>query len=309
MAKLAILGCGYVGSTVVQYWRRTNQGHSTNSNLNPVTTIATTRTPARLAELEAIADRPFLAQGNDPQAISTLLREPYNPDILLICLGAGRNNLYEQAYLQTAQTLAQVLDPQLDSPLAPQLTPPLAPTPNNLPGSKLKQIIYTSSCAVYGDHQGAWVTETSDLKSTNTNGEILIQTERVLLDLATAQRRVCILRLAGIYGPNRSLDRIFGSMAGTTRPGDGQEPSNWVHLDDIVGAIVFAQTHGLGGVYNLVNDNPLPRRKLAQWICETYGLAPIHWDPTQPSRRALNVRLSNQKLKNAGYSLKYPRIQ
>jgi len=34
---------------------------------------------------------------------------------------------------------------------------------------------------------------------------------------------VCILRLGGIYGPRRELVKIFGRVAGTIRPGNGED--------------------------------------------------------------------------------------
>jgi len=40
---------------------------------------------------------------------------------------------------------------------------------------------------------------------------------------------VCILRLGGIYGPRRELVKIFGRVAGTIRPGNGEDATNWIH--------------------------------------------------------------------------------
>lgn len=284
--RIAILGCGYVGRAVAQHWR--SHGCSIT---------ATTTTPERIEELEHIVDRALVLHGSDTEAVRSLVA---NHDILLVTVGAGRGHSYEETYWQTAQTIATVL----------KETPPKETSSNETSPdtTSLRQIIYTSSYAIYGHHQGTWVTEETPIKPATAKAEILAQTEQTLLACTTAHLNVCIFRLAGIYGPDRELDRIFRSLAGKTQPGDGSEASNWIHRDDITGAIVFAHAHQLNGIYNLVNDTPLSRRELLQWVCQTYQLEPVKWDSSQPSQRATNVRLSNQKLKTAGYALIHPQL-
>ena len=63
-----------------------------------------------------------------------------------------------------------------------------------------------------------------------------------------------MLRLGGIYGPGRTLERIYSRAAGQTRPGKGDQASNWAHRNDIVGAIEFVRSQSLSGIYNVVQD-------------------------------------------------------
>ncbi|MBW4486532.1 MAG: SDR family oxidoreductase [Trichocoleus desertorum ATA4-8-CV12] len=296
--KVAIIGCGYVGMATARCWRQAG-----------CTVTATTTSVPRLSELEAIADHAVLAQGNDETSLAEALADQ---QVVLLSVGARSPSSYEETYLQTAKTLVKVL----------------AQTPS------VQQLIYTGSYAVYGDQQGNWVDETSPVKPANRNGEILAETEQVLLNAqlqpfsqesvapensgspqnwgargATSAVKVCVLRLGGIYGPGRELQRIFGRAAGTTRPGTGAEPSNWIHLDDIVGAIAFAQEHQLQGIYNLVQEVTLTSRELIEQVCQRYNLAPVNWDESQPSARPYNAKVSNQKLKSAGYQFIYPELQ
>ena len=270
MVNVAILGCGYVGTAVAQHWRQ--QGL--------VVTVTTTR-PERLEELRSVADRVVVMRGDDPEAVGSLLAHHHT---LLICVGAGRGADYQRTYLDTAQTVLAGLDQ------APQLG----------------QIIFTSTGSVYGDYGGAWVSELDAPRPTTANGEIMVATEKALLAAARGDLQVCILRLGGIYGPGRELVKIYGRWAGTSRPGTGQEPSNWVHREDIVGAISLAQGGSLGGLYNLVQDEILPVGELVNRVCRHHSLAAVCWDRSQPSDRSYNARLSNQKLKQAGYSWQYP---
>lgn len=265
----AILGCGYVGSAVAKLWRQ--QGFSVT---------ATTTSPERVAELQRVADQAAVVKGDDRAAMADLLAPQ---EVLLICVGAGRQANYTETYLKTAQTVVEALDQ------APHL----------------RQIIFTSTYSVYGNYGGAGVREDDPAKPATDNGKIMLETEQVLLGAATAERRVCIFRLGGIYGPGRDLAKIYSRAAGTTRPGDGHEASNWIHLEDIVGAIAFAQTHALSGLYNLVQDEIPTVRELIDRVCRVHQLAPVAWDESQPSARPYNVRVSNQKLKAAGYTFQH----
>ena len=267
--KAAIIGCGYVGMAIARRWQ--SQG---------ITVTATTTTPERLSDLQTVATHSVVLRGDDATTLQQTLADQQT---VLVCVGGGRSRSYTDTYLKTAETLAAVL---------PQTT--------------VDQLIYTSTYSVYGDHGGAWVNETMPVKPATPNHEVIAATEQTLLGLANPQRRVCLFRLGGIYGPGRELERIYRRAAGTTRPGSGHEGSNWIHLDDIVGAIAFAQGHRLSGIYNLVQDEIPTVRELIDRVCDRYGLAPVQWDPAQPSTRPYNVRVSNQKLKAAGYDFLHP---
>jgi nucleoside-diphosphate-sugar epimerase len=269
-SKILILGCGYVGLRLAEHLQRLGQE-----------IIATTTTPSKLVTLEQVASCAVLVRGTDDFLLAHVLQ---NVTILVVMVGA-RGADYESTYLQTANTIAKVLQGN----------------------THLQQVIYTSSYAVYGDQLGAWVEEETPVRPANTNGEILVQTEQVLLGAATLERSICIFRLGGIYGPGRDFGRIFGPIAGKVRPGSDKEPGNWIHVEDVVGAITFAIQHRLNGIYNLVSQ-PIESGELLAAVCREYQLAPIQFDPSLPSQRPYNARVSNQKLQNAGYQFRHPQV-
>ncbi|UBF25142.1 hypothetical protein K9N68_26455 [Kovacikia minuta CCNUW1] len=129
MTNVAIIGCGYVGKAVARLWRQT------------LTVTATTTTFPLVGELETIAQRVVVLRGNDEQEMRSLLQDQ---QIVLLSVGARSAEAYEDTYLQTAKTLVTVLKD----------------TPN------VQQVIYTGSYVVYGNHQGAWVDETSEIAPT-----------------------------------------------------------------------------------------------------------------------------------------------
>lgn len=175
--NITIIGCGYVGCAVAQYWQKM-----------PFTITATTTTPERVPLLQAVAQRVVIVKGSDREGLRSVLK---NQDVILLSVGAKGADNYEEAYLQTARTLIDTL----------KQTP------------TVRQLIYTGSYSVYGDKNGDWVDEESSLEPANKNGEILRDTEQILLSASDDNLRVCILRLGGIYGPGRELVKIFGRFA------------------------------------------------------------------------------------------------
>jgi nucleoside-diphosphate-sugar epimerase len=270
--NIAIVGCGYVGRAVASAWQP-------NSHLN---VTVTTTTAEKIPQLEAIADRAIVWKSPDRDGLKSILRDR---DTVLLSIGA-RYVPYAETYLQTAEILTSVL----------------AETP------RIKQVIYTGSYAVYGDRQGKSVVESSPLMPANENGEILVKTEQVLLSAMTENCRVCLFRLGGIYGPDRELVKIFSRAAGTTRAGTGDEITNWIHLEDIVGAIEFARQQQLSGIYNLVDGAHLTGRELLDRIMDKHHLPRVTWDASQPSLRAYNAKVSDRKLTQAGYQFMYPNL-
>ncbi len=99
---------------------------------------------------------------------------------------------------------------------------------------------------------------------------------------------------------------MLGGMAGMTLPGRGERVINWIHRDDIVGAIEFARLNELQGIYNLVDDSQLTVKEQLERICYRYGLPPVHWDQSKLSLPGKSVRVSNQKLKATGYQFIHP---
>ncbi|MEM9908271.1 MAG: SDR family oxidoreductase [Cyanobacteria bacterium P01_D01_bin.44] len=267
--KATIIGCGYVGMAVAKCWRQQR-----------LTVTATTTRPERIPELETVAARAVVLTGSDPGALQDCLGDQ---QVVLVCVGSKRGTSYANTYLKTAKTLVEVL-----------------------PQTPVQQLIYTSTYSVYGQHHGRWVTEEMPAEPITDNGKIIATAEQTYLSAACPNQKVCLFRLGGIYGPGRELAKIYGRSAGQTRPGSGKEASNWVHLDDIVGAIDFAREQGLDGLYNLVQDEIPTVKALIDQVCQYNNLAPIRWDPSQPSARPYNAKVSNQKLKAAGYRFVHP---
>lgn len=271
--NIAIIGCGYVGYAAAKYWKQNNDFVIT----------ATTTTPSKVETLQEVANKVEIVQGSDNKALKAVLQ---NQDVVLLSVGAKSRDGYEETYLKTAENIVSVLKQN--------------PT--------VKQLIYTASYSVYGDRNGDLVDEETPTAPNNTNGEILNQAEQILLSASSENLRVCMLRLGGIYGEGRELIKIFSRAFGQTRPGDGEDITNWIHLDDIVGAIEFARREQLSGIYNLVDDAHLKSKELIGNLCQKYDKPNVVWDASQTKTRAYNSIVSNEKIKKAGYKLIHPQM-
>jgi hypothetical protein len=84
-------------------------------------------------------------------------------------------------------------------------------------------------------------------------------------------------------------------LTGKQIQGSGKEYTNHIHLEDIVRALEFCLERHLKGLYHLVNDSH-PSKK------ELYGEGPI-WSSKSSS---LGYRVSNQKIKEAGFVFSHP---
>jgi nucleoside-diphosphate-sugar epimerase len=133
----------------------------------------------------------------------------------------------------------------------------------------------------------------------------LRETENLVLS-----HRGIVARLAGIYGPGRSvLLRKF--LAGEAVP-DRQHDRfiNQTHRDDIVSALFLLaeQRAHLGGqIFDVVDDQPILARDAYEWLSArlqrpfTTGIV-----AAERKRGESNKRVSNQKLRALGWAPRYP---
>jgi hypothetical protein len=137
----------------------------------------------------------------------------------------------------------------------------------------LQWVGYLSTVGVYGDAKGAWVDESSPTRPLTERSLRRAQAEQAWLDFgAGAGRRVEVFRLAGIYGPGRSV--IDNLRAGTARrivqPG---QVFNRIHVDDIARALAAAIDRDTGlGVFNVSDDEPAPPEDVVAYAAELLGL-------------------------------------
>ena len=132
---------------------------------------------------------------------------------------------------------------------------------------------YLSTIGVYGDAKGAWVDETSPVRPLTERSLRRAEAERTWLDLgASTGRRIEVFRLAGIYGPGRSVtDNLrAGTARRIVKPG---QVFNRIHVDDIARVLAAAIDKDTGHrVYNVSDDEPAPPEEVVAYAAELLGL-------------------------------------
>lgn len=201
------------------------------------------------------------------------------PDFIVHCASSGRGgaDAYRAVYLDGCRHLLA-----------------------RFPGIPL---LYTSSTSVYAQTDGSVVTEESPAIPDRETGSLLLEAEQIALAAGGV-----VARLAGIYGPGRSviLKKFLNGEAVIEE--DGRRFLNQIHRDDAARAIYhLAATHATG-VFNVSDSTPLTQ-------CGCYEkLAGIFSRPLPPSGpRDLNRKrgwthkqVSIEKLRATGWQPQFP---
>jgi hypothetical protein len=180
----------------------------------------------------------------------------------------------------------------------------------------LQWIGYLSTVGVYGDHGGGWVDEETALApiAERSRWRAAAESEWQALGAATGIR-VEMFRLAGIYGPGRSVldDLRQGAARRIVKPG---QVFNRIHVDDIATTLQAAINRaGPHRIYNLADDEPSESETVLIHAAHLLQLEPpdpipFHLADLSPMARSFYAeckRVSNRRIKTyLGVTLAYP---
>lgn len=173
---------------------------------------------------------------------------------------------------------------------------------------------YLSTVGVYGDHKGAWVDEEAPLHPVSARSVERVEAESHWLAFGRAAGLpVAVLRLSGIYGPGRNALRNIEDGTARRLIKAGQV-FNRIRVEDIGAAARFLAEKRLGGVFNVTDDEPGPPQDVVAEAARLMG-APVPPDipfetaeltPMARSFWGENKRVSNAKIKAAGFAFRFP---
>lgn len=248
--------------------------------------------------------RHFLARHRDDFArVAGTVRTHEKADALSGCAGIEAvpfdDRAAVEARLREADILLVSVPTEDDDPALRLYRDAIAAAPN------LSRVVYLSTIGVYGDHGGAWIDESAAPKPVSKRNRARVISETEWLSLATPDRRVFVLRLAGIYGPGRN--QIENLRDGTARRivKDGQF-FNRIHVEDISRAIAAClATENPGGIFNVTDDEPAPPQDVVTFAAGLLGVAPppeipfaeADFSPMARSFWGQNKRVSNRRLR------------
>jgi len=180
----------------------------------------------------------------------------------------------------------------------------------------LAWIGYLSTVGVYGDHGGERIDESTPPSPGNERTRARVEAEQAWL--AFGEKIGCpvqVFRLAGIYGPGRSVfDKLAaGTARRIVKPG---QVFNRIHVEDIASVLEasIAQPHA-GAIYNVADDEAAPPDEVVAYAAELAQLPPppevafedAELTPMARSFYGNSRRVSNARIKSElGVRLRYP---
>lgn len=273
------------------------------------------RDPARLAALTGSAPglRALAADLRDDCALDAALSDPAHPpaDAVIHLAGGVRGPGALTADALNRDGTERLIAALRRAP-ALQARPP--------------RVIFASSCAVYGDRNGLWLTESYAPAPHTAYGASKLAAEQALL---ASGLPAVIARIAAVYGPGMRMMLVDQMRRGRALlPGEGQNFLPLIHLDDAVAALIRLLDAGQPGqIYHLAGRSTPQLREFYRAVHARAGGRPVRfwstWIPGALQRRAadlneraqarlgLRPRLTNDQLKlwTAGVRLKTERLE
>jgi nucleoside-diphosphate-sugar epimerase len=248
---------------------------------------ALTRSPERAADFAAQGWQPVVGDVCEPDTLQQLPAV----DAVLYAVGfdrsAGRSQL-EVAVNGVDHVLARI-------------------------AGRCRRFVYVSSTSVYGQSDGGWVDENSRCDPVQPGGQCALAAEQRVRE-ACAAAQASILRLAGIYGPQRVLAKVETLRAGEMIAGRGDAWLNLIHVADAATVASAALTRAdFQGTWLVSDDLPVTREEYYTRLASLVGAPPPRFDAGAPSKRGaggLNKRCSNARLLGLlGHPLQFPTCQ
>ncbi|AJQ92932.1 NAD-dependent epimerase/dehydratase family protein [Gynuella sunshinyii] len=162
--------------------------------------------------------------------------------------------------------------------------------------------LFVSSTRVYGQNEGEWVDEQSPAEPADSQGEVLKETEQLLAE------QDCSVRLAGIYGPERTrMIRLASQGSRTEQTAFG----NRIHVEDAVALISFLCNRWRSGQANPgvvlgCDGQGASQNEVLTWLQQQLNV-----DPQESAKLTMSKgkRCHSSWLQQAGFQFRYPDFQ
>lgn len=166
------------------------------------------------------------------------------------------------------------------------------------------RVIFLGSTSALPDVDG-WVFEDEPAWPDRPRGQVQRRAEQAVHD---ADPDALVLRLGGLIGPGRALERIARLGKASPRDGDGMTATNLLHRDDAAAAVLAAIARpSVRGIVHVVCDAHPPRRTLYAEVADRIGAPPIDWREPPQTRHPRGKRVSNLRMKaQLGIRLRHP---
>ena len=263
--KLAIFGCGYLGSELAR------QALGLGWDVSAVTRNADTASSLSDSGVQKVVAAELGADSWQGEIDST-------QDFVVNCVGAASDDLdgYLKSYIDGQDSVVKWAR-----------------------DGKVGTFVFTSSTSVYPQTERQLVDETASSDGVSERGGLLLAAEQLGFPGGGGIGRSFILRLAGLYGPDRHLF-LENVRNGKTQSGDGDRILNLIHRDDVVSAlfaVLQAGDQNIGRIYNVSDGNHSSRAEIAVWLAEKLGVDAPSFAGRDGSD-ASNRKISNNRIRD-----------
>lgn len=177
--------------------------------------------------------------------------------------------------------------------------------------SGASQVVFTSSTSVYAQSDGSWVNEDSPAVPDRETGRVLRATEDETLAAGGT-----VLRLAGLYGPGRSVllrNFLSGESAIDVRTEPPATPDgrwvNQIHRDDAARALLALVNSDASRarIFNAADGTPLLQRTIYSELARRFSrpLPPEAAPDAGRKRGWTHKRVDASRLRSLGWQPQY----
>ncbi|MEM1062839.1 MAG: NAD-dependent epimerase/dehydratase family protein [Planctomycetota bacterium] len=245
-----VIGCGYLGRRVADRWRAEG-----------LSVAALTRNESRSADFRSAGLSPVVGDLLDRDSLAGLPEA----DVMLVAVGYDRTAgpSKRQVYVDGLSNLLEAT------------------------AGRVGRVVYVSSTSVYGVTDGGEVNDDTEAVPGGEAGQICLDAERLFDEPVYRDVTSVVLRLAGIYGPDRLLRRAGQLRGGEPILGNPQAWLNLTHVDDAASAVIAAATHRQPRARYLISDDePVRRIDYYGRLAEILGTGPPVFDASAVPRHA-----------------------
>jgi nucleoside-diphosphate-sugar epimerase len=162
----------------------------------------------------------------------------------------------------------------------------------------IERVIFTSTCAVYGDRVNLWVPEDMPPTPNTRYGRSKVAAEQALLESGLP---TVIARLAAVYGPGfpfMMVDRIRAGQCWL--PGEGRNYVPTIHVADAIQALLLLRERGSpGAIVHISDPEPLQLKDFYAAVHSQIGGEPAKfWSTWVPSYVQHTVARYNERLQS-----------
>jgi nucleoside-diphosphate-sugar epimerase len=165
-------------------------------------------------------------------------------------------------------------------------------------GGSVKAYVYGSTTSVFGDHGDAWVDEASEVRADSERARDRLDYEQALADAGFPLR---VVRIAGIYGPGRTMrEQIERDAMILFR---GQPPTSRIHVEDLSRIFEAMIQPDAPRLIVACDDLPATTTEVAEYTCSLLGRTPPAPIELEDAKRvlsplALEMRLGGHRCRS-----------